>query len=373
MAGVSHHDTGRAARGADRPGARRIRSVRSSASEPTSSSSRRPPSTRPGSSPRGSAPPTSKRNSRDARERWSRPSSSSTGTRRRRTSEQTTTSRPTPTGPPAAPCWWSSINRACDSRAAACSRVRSDGWRRSDGDRLALLALPSPGPAVDFTTDHAKVLAAFGSLKAGVGRVPPPFTVRNVSVWEAFQIMERNDVVRAEVIARECRPGDASCPAEVTDNARAITADAVTQVQPVLEALRRVLRGLGALPGPKHVVLISAGWPIEERDATSRALVACCRCRARECDRARVHGRGMGDVGRFDPPDAASHVRSESASVERGDPGRVHGRPLGASSRWQWRSRIQIVERWVGGVLPARGQARPRRIWMAPASASASR
>jgi VWFA-related protein len=139
----------------------------------------------------------------------------------------------------------------------------------SPADRLGFLGLPAPGPFVDFTTDHAKVLAAFDELKAGVGGAPLPYVGRNVSLWEAFQIEERNDAVRAEVIARECRQRDPACPAEVTDNARAIVADSQDRVRPVLSALRDVLRRLGAVPGPKHVVLVSSGWPIEERNAAA--------------------------------------------------------------------------------------------------------
>ena len=50
-------------------------------------------------------------------------------------------------------------------------------------------------------------------------------------------------------------------------HAKALTLDAQVHVQPVLQSLRGLMRGLGALPGPKHIVLLSAGWPIDERDA----------------------------------------------------------------------------------------------------------
>jgi len=137
-------------------------------------------------------------------------------------------------------------------------------------DRLGLVGLPPPGPVVDFTTDHAKVVDAFSSLKGGAVRLSPPHINRNVSVWEAFQINDRNDVVRAEVIARECRQGDPTCPGDVLDNVRSIVVDSGRQVEPVVTAMGRVLRGLRSMPGPKHMVLISSGWPIDERDSTSQ-------------------------------------------------------------------------------------------------------
>jgi VWFA-related protein len=150
------------------------------------------------------------------------------------------------------------------------SRGVLEGARRwlatlAPADRLAFVGLPAPGPLVDFTTDHAKVLAAFSELEAGVGPTAVPNTARNVSLWEAFQIVERNDAVRAEVIARECRPRDPICPSEIAENARAMTTEAEMRVRPVLSSLREAFRRLAALPGPKHVVLISSGWPIEGR------------------------------------------------------------------------------------------------------------
>ena len=134
------------------------------------------------------------------------------------------------------------------------------------GDRLGFLALPPPGPVVEFTTDHATVISALDNLSTGLGPSPPPNVQRNVSLWEAFRIMERNDAVRMAVIARECPPRDPTCPAQIAENARALTVEADTRVRPVLAALRDVLRNLVAVPGPKHVVLVSSGWPIDERE-----------------------------------------------------------------------------------------------------------
>ena len=89
-------------------------------------------------------------------------------------------------------------------------------------DRLGFVGLPAPGPVVDFTTNHARVIAAFGELNSGIAKPAPPYPMRNVSLWEAFQIRERNDLVRREVIGRECRDGDPTCPSQVDSNAQAI-------------------------------------------------------------------------------------------------------------------------------------------------------
>jgi VWFA-related protein len=136
-------------------------------------------------------------------------------------------------------------------------------------DRLGFLGLPAPGPMVEFTTDHTKVQAAFAALKTGVAPMPAPYFGRNVSLWEAFQIVEHNDAALAAAVARECRQRDPTCRTEVVENARATAQDSAERVQPVLQALERVFLGLRALPGPKHVVLVSSGWPMEERFATA--------------------------------------------------------------------------------------------------------
>jgi VWFA-related protein len=140
------------------------------------------------------------------------------------------------------------------------------------GDRLGFMGVPAPGPVVDFTTDHDRVIAAFDQLGAGASRPAPPHPNRNVSLWEAFQIVERNEAVRAEVLARECKSRDPSCPAEVDANARSTAADSEIQLRPVLDGLRGVLRALAALAGPKHLILVSSGWPIEERRAVARMV-----------------------------------------------------------------------------------------------------
>jgi VWFA-related protein len=135
------------------------------------------------------------------------------------------------------------------------------------GDRLGFLGVPAPGPMVEFTTEHAKVLAAFDQLKAGVGPTMVPYVRRNVALWEAFQITERNDAVFAAVVSRECGRMDPTCISEIRQNANAMAQDSFERVRPVLEALERVFQGLAAMPGPKHVVLVSSGWPMEERRA----------------------------------------------------------------------------------------------------------
>jgi len=133
-------------------------------------------------------------------------------------------------------------------------------------DHVGLVVLPQPGPEVEPSPDHQRVIDAMARL-APVGTMPPPLSQYNMTIWEAFRIKDFDTSVRDEVIKRECKGSDITCKDEIEGYAQALSMDAEAQVQPVLRGLRSLLRNLGTLPGPKHVVLLSAGWPISEREA----------------------------------------------------------------------------------------------------------
>lgn len=142
-------------------------------------------------------------------------------------------------------------------------------WLRTLGptDRVGFVALPPPGPQVEFTTAHREIEAALDRV------VPQPtesqlFLRRTVSLWEALQIADGDLTTLGEVLARECREGDILCEPEVQDAARSIAMEARARVQPTLAALRNLIRAMRVLPGPKHVLLISGGWAITEGQET---------------------------------------------------------------------------------------------------------
>lgn len=135
------------------------------------------------------------------------------------------------------------------------------------GDRVGLVSLPG-GPRVEFTTEHARI----GDLLLQIVGAPTvkslPATLRNVSIWEGLRISEGDALVDQMVKDRECRRGgrgDPACISDIDMAAADIAADAQIRVQQVLNPLRALLQGLRVLPGPKHVVLLSSGWPISER------------------------------------------------------------------------------------------------------------
>lgn len=135
-------------------------------------------------------------------------------------------------------------------------------------DRVGLVSLPPTGPRVEFTTEHGQVREALGRIALAPTVRTGPVTLRNVSVWEGLSINNGDTFVLGEVVARECRPRDFICPQDITMAAREIAQDAQFRVQTVLGTLRNLMQGLAALPGPKHMVLLSAGWPIDERMAS---------------------------------------------------------------------------------------------------------
>jgi hypothetical protein len=87
-----------------------------------------------------------------------------------------------------------------------------------------------------------------------------------VSPYEAIRITEGDEFIHQQVLARECR-GEPGCPGEIKMLASTMKRDAEATVMPFLGSLRAVTKAMGVLPGPKHVVLLSSGWLMVERDA----------------------------------------------------------------------------------------------------------
>jgi VWFA-related protein len=138
-------------------------------------------------------------------------------------------------------------------------------------DRVALLTFPLTGPRVDFTTDHAKVADVLARI-VGSGPPPPPFMNRNVSLWEAMRIAEGDTFIRDQVIARECGPPgrmEIGCPGQIDMQSKSVVFDARALAHPAVQTMRTLVRALGAVPGPKHGVLVSAGWPMNEREVVT--------------------------------------------------------------------------------------------------------
>jgi VWFA-related protein len=132
-------------------------------------------------------------------------------------------------------------------------------------DRVGVMVLPLPGVNIEFTTDHARVREGLAKVRP-LAKPPQPFSYRTVSPYEAIRITEGDAFITQQVLARECR-GEPACPDEIRFLASSMKLDAESAVRPFLGSLGAVLKAMGVLPGPKHVVLLSSGWLMVERDA----------------------------------------------------------------------------------------------------------
>ncbi|MGD9903460.1 MAG: VWA domain-containing protein [Vicinamibacterales bacterium] len=138
--------------------------------------------------------------------------------------------------------------------------------RLQPNDRIALVAVPAPGELVDFTLDHAKVREAMLRV---TGRNTPVRRRFNISLTEAFAIYRQSDALLiAQVILRECAgvAGAADlerCERDVEQEASEIVGDQRQQTDRSISAIQAVISSLGALDGPKSVILISEGLVLE--------------------------------------------------------------------------------------------------------------
>ncbi len=133
-------------------------------------------------------------------------------------------------------------------------------------DRVAMVAIPQ-GQLVDFTSDHEKIREA---LLATVGQATPFQGRFHISLSEAIATVEHSDAtLRQQLMLRECggvltSPVDvARCEIEVEQEAGEVVSHQRQQTQNSLRGMREVLRSLGALEGPKSVILISEGLVLE--------------------------------------------------------------------------------------------------------------
>jgi VWFA-related protein len=130
-------------------------------------------------------------------------------------------------------------------------------------DRLGLIAFPG-SVAVAPTIDHQAVRAAIAKI-SGL-RTDVSASRFNISAMEASRIKTRDSSTK-EITDRECRldPGNPNCPIEVVQDAGRIADALERQAQLSVSGLRGVLDTVGALPGRKTLMLISAGLPMNPR------------------------------------------------------------------------------------------------------------
>jgi VWFA-related protein len=148
-------------------------------------------------------------------------------------------------------------------------------------DRIAVFGLPGPGPELGFTADRTRALGELrrvrGSLERNVSTA-----MGNMSVQEAFEIVQGNDLALVEQVARfgssptadvagagsrvVSRAGTAASEDGavlrrlIQENARTVVAQADADARQFLQRLAELLGQYRSIEGRKAVVLFSEGF-----------------------------------------------------------------------------------------------------------------
>lgn len=133
--------------------------------------------------------------------------------------------------------------------------------RLSPADRVAFVAYPQPGVAIDFTNDHMRIRRAMQRITGSQMRHKGRF---NLGLYEAKAIAEtRDEITRRAVVERECGLMQGAelerCERDVELEAGDIVTSLRVDTTLSLEALRRLLGDLAAIEGQKSLILISEG------------------------------------------------------------------------------------------------------------------
>jgi VWFA-related protein len=146
--------------------------------------------------------------------------------------------------------------------------------RLKPGDRVALYAVPGPGPQIGLTADTHRVSTALAQVQ-GSAEPQTIGAVATMTEQEAFEIIRGNELILQHVAGRvqaesvsdtERRAGltvmTGTLPLTdlVKEDARKIANAVDSETRAVLARLADILRSLGAIEGRKTVLLISEGF-----------------------------------------------------------------------------------------------------------------
>jgi VWFA-related protein len=141
-------------------------------------------------------------------------------------------------------------------------------------DRLALASIPSPGPRVDFTTNHAQVLAALNGVAGNGDAERGRF---NISNYEALAFDQKSDTFAIQrMLVRLC--GDSTpamvavCGADVEQEAMELAQRIRLQTTESVSAMGALLKGLKDVEGSKSLILLSQGLMLEGTHSEATAL-----------------------------------------------------------------------------------------------------
>lgn len=128
-------------------------------------------------------------------------------------------------------------------------------------DRVAVVAIPSPGELVDFTNDHDKVREALLRIVGAADEIKSKY---NISLTESMALYMHSDQQLADqVLQRECATVQSvdldRCIRDVEADAAEVMVEIRRHTEDSIRGMRSVFQGLAAVEGLKSVVLVSEG------------------------------------------------------------------------------------------------------------------
>jgi VWFA-related protein len=129
--------------------------------------------------------------------------------------------------------------------------------RFGPGESFAAVSIPRLPASISFSSDRADVRKMIERLSPGT---PPPYMGEfTIGAWEALEIDTGNSNVFADVVSRECRGSDSTCPIRVKMQAHDMAINSRATAQRSLDALRAVGDALRGLAGPKVIIFVTGG------------------------------------------------------------------------------------------------------------------
>lgn len=164
------------------------------------------------------------------------------------------------------------------------ARLAADRFLRTrlrPGDRVALYALPGPGPHIEFTSDRARVLRELSTVRGSRNEFAAGHE-GSMRVSDAYEIVRGNQDLLTRYVNRTAdSPGTIDAPntAErqsgrsnesprererlLTEDARVLVNRADSEARLFLQGLTAVVRSLRDVEGRKSLILLSEGFEMD--------------------------------------------------------------------------------------------------------------
>jgi VWFA-related protein len=136
------------------------------------------------------------------------------------------------------------------------------------GDRVALYALPGPGPQIPFTGDVRRIVAELPKVR-GIADPTARSAMGTMTMYEAYQILRGNDEILQRVYIRNkfgsagsdtTKKDDGTTTTLFAEDAERIANVADGETRTTLAAMSDILRQMRTIEGRKTVLFLSEGF-----------------------------------------------------------------------------------------------------------------